>query len=559
MDHKEGAYKVRDLSLADAGRMRIEWAESRMPVLAQLREEYAQTKPFEGYKITGCLHVTKETAVLVETFAACGAEVAWSGCNPLSTNDEVSAALAQAGIEIYAWYGQNVDDFYWCIERSIDKPPHLTLDDGADLIFTVHKKFPHLADHIIGGSEETTTGVHRLRAMADDGKLLYPVYAVNDAETKWDFDNVYGTGQSTLDGILRASSVLIAGKNFVVAGYGHCGRGVAMRAKGLGANVIVTEVKATAALKATLEGMRVMTMEEAAKVGDIFVTATGMKDIIRGKHFVSMKEGAIVCNTGHYDVELNLKELAENSKDTRVIRDDNREYTLDNGKKVFVLAEGRLVNLAAAEGHPSEVMDMSFANQFMAHLNLVQAHKRGETLANTVIDLPVELDQHIAGIKLETMGLSIDAPSFIIRGKHFVSMKEGAIVCNTGHYDVELNLKELAENSKDTRVIRDDNREYTLDNGKKVFVLAEGRLVNLAAAEGHPSEVMDMSFANQFMAHLNLVQAHKRGETLANTVIDLPVELDQHIAGIKLETMGLSIDALTEEQVAYATDYSAGT
>ena len=408
MDHQEGAYKVKDLGLADAGRMRIEWAESRMPVLAQLREEYARTKPFAGYKITGCLHVTKETAVLVETFAACGAEVAWSGCNPLSTNDEVAAALAQAGIEIYAWYGQNVDEFYWSIDRTIEKPPHLTLDDGADLIFTVHKKFPHLAEHIIGGSEETTTGVHRLRAMADDGKLLYPVYAVNDAETKWDFDNVYGTGQSTLDGILRASSVLIAGKNFVVAGYGHCGRGVAMRAKGLGANVIVTEVKPTAALKATLEGMRVMTMDEAAQIGDVFVTATGMRDIIRGRHFITMKDGAIVCNTGHYDVEINLQELAEISNDTRVIRTDNREYTLDNGRKLFVLAEGRLVNLAAAEGHPSEVMDMSFANQFMAHLNLVQAHKRGEILPNTVIDLPEELDQHIAGIKLETMGLSID-------------------------------------------------------------------------------------------------------------------------------------------------------
>ncbi len=409
MDYQEGAYKVRDLGLADAGRMRIEWAESRMPVLALLREQYTPTKPFEGYKITGCLHVTKETAVLVETFAACGAEVAWSGCNPLSTNDEVAAALAKAGIEIYAWYGQNVDEFYWSIDRTIDTPPHLTLDDGADLIFRVHSTHPHLADHIIGGSEETTTGVHRLRAMADDGKLLYPVYAVNDAETKWDFDNVYGTGQSTLDGILRASSVLIAGKNFVVAGYGHCGRGVAMRAKGLGANVIVTEVKPTAALKATLEGIRVMTMEEAARVGDIFVTATGMKDIIRGRHFVNMKEGAIVCNTGHYDVEINLQELAQLSTDTRVIRADNREYTLENGRKLFVLAEGRLVNLAAAEGHPSEVMDMSFANQFMAHLNLVQAHKRGETLPNTVIDLPVELDQHIARIKLETMGLSIDA------------------------------------------------------------------------------------------------------------------------------------------------------
>ena len=409
MDHKEGAYKVRDLSMADAGRLRIEWAESRMPVLMRLREEYSKTQPFKGYRITGCLHVTKETAVLIETLAACGAVVAWSGCNPLSTNDEVAAALAKAGIEIYAWYGQNVEEFYWSIDRTIDNPPHTTLDDGADLIFRVHSKFPHLADHIIGGSEETTTGVHRLRAMADDGKLLYPVYAVNDAETKWDFDNVYGTGQSTLDGILRASSVLLAGKNFVVAGYGHCGRGVAMRAKGMGANVIITEVKATAALKATLEGMRVMTMDEAAEVGDIFVTATGMKDVIRGRHFLKMKEGAIVCNTGHYDVEINLKELAELSTDARIIRPDNREYTLETGKKLYVLADGRLVNLAAAEGHPSEVMDMSFANQFQAHLRLIQAHEAGEELPPKVIDLPEELDQEIARIKLETMGLALDS------------------------------------------------------------------------------------------------------------------------------------------------------
>jgi adenosylhomocysteinase len=408
MDHKEGQYKVRDLGLADAGRLKIEWAESRMPVLMSLREKYAAEQPFKGYKITGCLHVTKETAVLIETLAACGAEVAWSGCNPLSTNDEVAAALAKNGIQIYAWYGQDVDDFYWCIDRTIDNPPHTTLDDGADLIFRVHSRFPHLADHIVGGSEETTTGVHRLRAMAEDGKLLYPVFAVNDAETKWDFDNVYGTGQSTLDGILRASSVLLAGKNFVVAGYGHCGRGVAMRAKGMGANVIATEVKPTAALKATLEGCRVMPMEEAAAVGDIFVTATGMKDVIRGEHFVSMKEGAIVCNTGHYDVEIDLVALGEIAVSKRTVRQDNVEYTLDNGRKIYVLADGRLVNLAAAEGHPSEVMDMSFANQFMAHLTLIERHEAGETLPNTVIDLPEELDQHIAGIKLETMGLAID-------------------------------------------------------------------------------------------------------------------------------------------------------
>lgn len=411
MDYQEGAYKVRDLSLADQGRLRIEWAESRMPVLMSLREKYAKTQPFKGYKITGCLHVTKETAVLIETLAACGAQVSWSGCNPLSTNDEVAAALAKGGIEIYAWHGMDTEEFYWCIERTIDVPPHTTLDDGADLIFTVHNKYPHLADHIIGGSEETTTGVHRLRAMASDGKLLYPVYAVNDAETKWDFDNVYGTGQSTLDGILRASSVMLAGKNVVIAGYGHCGRGVASRAKGLGANVIVTEIKPTAALKAMLEGFRVMTMDEAAEIGDIFVTATGMRDIIRGHHFLNMKEGAIVCNTGHYDVELNLVELRELTVESRTIRPNNIEYTLENGKRVYVLAEGRLVNLAAAEGHPSEVMDMSFANQFMAHLNLILAHENGGDLSPRVIDLPEELDQEIARIKLETMGIQIDALS----------------------------------------------------------------------------------------------------------------------------------------------------
>ncbi len=411
MDFRQGSYKVKDLSLADAGRMQIEWAESRMPVLAQLREQYTDTKPFTGYKITGCLHVTKETAVLVETFAACGAEVAWSGCNPLSTNDEVAAALATAGIEIYAWYGQSVEDFYWSIDRTIDTPPHLTLDDGADLIFTVHQRFPHLADHIIGGSEETTTGVQRLRAMAADGKLLYPVLAVNDAETKWDFDNVYGTGQSTLDGILRATSVLIAGKNVVVAGYGHCGRGVAMRAMGLGAHVIVTEINPTAALKATLEGMRVMPMDDAAGIGDVFVTATGMKDVICGHHFESMKDGAIVCNTGHYDVELSLTELAAISRKDRVIRPNNREYTLSGGKKIYVLADGRLVNLAAAEGHPSEVMDMSFANQFFAHLHLVREYENGNGLPNMVVDLPRDIDHHIASLKLSTMGLAIDTLS----------------------------------------------------------------------------------------------------------------------------------------------------
>jgi adenosylhomocysteinase len=408
MDHKQGIYKVRNLSLAKEGKLRIEWAESRMPVLMALREKYRKTKPFKGYKIAGCLHVTKETAVLIKTFAEAGAQVSWSGCNPLSTQDDIAAALAAEGISIFAWHGMNVEEFYWCIEETLKFKPNLTLDDGADLIFTVHNKHQELIPNVIGGTEETTTGVHRLRAMANDGALKYPVIAVNDAETKWDFDNVFGTGQSTLDGILRATSVLLAGKNFVVAGYGHCGRGVASRAKGLGANVIVTEVKATAALKATLDGFRVMTMDEAAKVGDIFVTATGVKDIIVDRHFKLMKDGAIVCNTGHYDCEINLVHLNKMKKSVRTVRANNQEYRLKNDRRIYVLAEGRLVNLAAAEGHPSEVMDMSFANQFMSQLRLAGEHRKGHKLENKVYDIPTAQDQEIAGVKLATQGLSID-------------------------------------------------------------------------------------------------------------------------------------------------------
>ena len=408
MDEKKNKYKVQNLSLAKAGQLRIEWAESRMPVLMALMKKYSKTKPFKGYKIAGCLHVTKETAVLVKTFAAAGAQVSWSGCNPLSTQDDVAAALAADGISIFAWHGMNVKEFYWCIEETLKFKPQLTLDDGADLIFTVHHKHPKLIPTIIGGTEETTTGVHRLRAMANDGALQYPVIAVNDAETKWDFDNVYGTGQSTLDGILRATSVLLAGKNFVVAGFGHCGKGVALRAKGLGANVIITEVKSTAALKATLEGFRVMKMDDAAKIGDIFVTATGIKDIIVKRHFKTMKDGAIVCNTGHYDCEINIPDLEAVSKSKREVRKDNEEYTLKTGKHIFLLAKGRLVNLAAAEGHPSEVMDMSFANQFMSQLRLVENHKKGKRLDNKVYDIPVAQDQEIAGVKLATMGYTID-------------------------------------------------------------------------------------------------------------------------------------------------------
>jgi adenosylhomocysteinase len=403
-----GKYCVRDINQAEEGRKLIDWAEANMPVMTYLREKYSKTKPFAGYRLAGCLHVTKETAVLIETFKAAGAEVFWSGCNPLSTSDPVAAALAANDISIYAWHG-NHEDFYWCIDRTIDNRPHLTLDDGCDLINTVHEHHIEYAKNdVIGGTEETTTGVHRLRARSADGKLYYPVFAVNDAETKWDFDNVCGTGQSTLDGILRSTSVMLAGKNFVVAGHGHCGSGVAKRAAGMGSNVIITEVKATAAIKGVLEGYEVLSMDAAAKIGDIFCTATGMKDIIRKQHFESMKDGAIVCNTGHYDCEINIKELEEISVKNRTIRQNCQEYTLADGRRIFVLAEGRLVNLAAAEGHPSEVMDMSFANQFLCHVKLVESHRAGQKLPVEVIDIPVSQDEFIAELKLSTMGLTID-------------------------------------------------------------------------------------------------------------------------------------------------------
>jgi adenosylhomocysteinase len=398
-------YKVADLKLAEQGRLRIEWAESRMPVLMALREKAKTEQPLKGMRVAGCLHVTKETAVLIRTLRAAGAEVSWSGCNPLSTNDEVAAALAAEGTSIYAWHGLSTEEFYWCIEKTIEFKPTLTLDDGADLIFTVHSKHAALADVVIGGTEETTTGVHRLRAMAADGKLKYPVYAINDSETKWDFDNVYGTGQSSLDGILRATSVFLAGKTFVVGGYGHCGRGVAQRARGMGAQVVVTEVHPTTALKAVLDGFRVMPMDEAAKIGDVFITATGVRDIIRGKHFASMKDGAIISNTGHYDVEINIGELDKLAKGKREIRPNNEEYTLKDGRRIYLLAQGRLVNLAAAEGHPSEVMDMSFANQFLA---LCKLAAEGKKLEKKVYELPKALDQELALLKLGTLGIKID-------------------------------------------------------------------------------------------------------------------------------------------------------
>ena len=403
---KTDKYTVADISLADSGALRVDWARARMPVLAALKEEALNTKPLAGMKVAGCLHVTKETAVLIETIAAAGAEISWSGCNPLSTQDDVAAWLAAEGYSIHAWHGQSVEDFYWCIDRTLEFKPTLTLDDGADLIVRVHGEKSEYADGVIGGTEETTTGVHRLRAMGKAGDLKYPVIAVNDAITKWDFDNVYGTGQSTIDGILRATSVLIAGKTFVVAGYGHCGKGVAMRAQGMGANVIITEVDPLPALRAVMDGFRVMKMDEAAKHGDIFCTATGMKDVIVGRHFSSMKDGAIISNTGHYDCEINIEDLKSQASSDRTIRDNNVEYTMKDGRKIFLLADGRLVNLAAAEGHPSEVMDMSFANQYLA---LCRLAKEGSEMQPIVYDITTEQDQGLAVTKLATLGFSIDS------------------------------------------------------------------------------------------------------------------------------------------------------
>lgn len=402
---KGDSYTVANLALADAGERRVDWARARMPVLARLKAEAEKTKPLAGMVVAGCLHVTKETAVLIETIEAAGAKVSWSGCNPLSTQDDVAAWLAREGYSIYAWHGQSTEDFYWCIDRTIESNPTLTLDDGADLIVRVHGEMSDYADGVIGGTEETTTGVHRLRAMGAAGDLRYPVIAVNDAITKWDFDNVYGTGQSTIDGIIRATSVLIAGKTFVVAGYGHCGRGLAMRAKGMGANVIITEVNPLPALRAIMDGFQVMKMDDAAPLGDIFCTATGMADIIVDRHFNSMKDGAIVSNTGHYDCEINIEHLENASESVRTIRTDNEEFSMPDGRKIFLLARGRLVNLAAAEGHPSEVMDMSFANQYLA---LCRLAKEGKSLEPIVHDITLEQDQSLATTKLATMGFEID-------------------------------------------------------------------------------------------------------------------------------------------------------
>ena len=397
--------KIKDPSLSEQGLLKIEWAESRMPVLMALRKRASKNRPLKGFRIGGCLHVTKETAVLVRANREAGAEAAWCGCNPLSTQDDVAAALAKDGVSVFAWRGLSTSEYYWCVGQVLDSKPRLTLDDGADLVFTLHQERPDQLSTVVGGTEETTTGVHRLRAMSDQGRLRYPILAVNDAKVKFDFDNVYGTGQSSLDGILRATNVLLAGKTFVVAGYGHCGRGLAQRARGMGANVVVCEVDPLSALRAAMDGFRVMPMIEASEVGDIFVTATGCKDVITEKHMKRMKDGAILCNTGHFNVEISVRDLEHLAKRKREIRPNNTEYALGGGRRLYLLAEGRLVNLGAAEGHPSEVMDMSFATQF---LSLIYLAEKGRDLQPGVYSVPEEYEREIARTKLETMGMKVD-------------------------------------------------------------------------------------------------------------------------------------------------------
>jgi adenosylhomocysteinase len=398
MDHR-----VKDLTLATQGRGRIDWAEAHMPVLVALRQKYEKTKPLKGVRVTGCLHVTKETGVLVRTLKAAGAEISWCGCNPLSTQDDVAASLAKdEGISIFASRGVTSKEYYDDIHSAMELDPHVTIDDGADLTVEMHKGKPK---SIRGGTEETTTGVIRLRALQKAGKLIYPIIAVNDAETKHDFDNVYGTGQSALDGVIRATNILVSGKSVVVAGYGHVGKGVARRAAGLGANVIVTEVDPIAALKAKLDGYSVSTMNRAAEIGDLFITTTGCKDVIVEKDIAKMKDGAIMANAGHFNVEISIPAIEKQTAEQKAVNEHTMQYALKNGKKVYLLAEGRLVNLAAAEGHPSEVMDMSFANQFLSVLKLAQS---GQTMKPLVYNIDRSQDQEIADSKLHSMGIEID-------------------------------------------------------------------------------------------------------------------------------------------------------
>ncbi len=392
------------LPMIEKGYNKIQWAEKHMKVIEIIRREFEKEKPLKGIKIGMALHVEAKTAVLVKTLVAGGAEVAITGCNPLSSQDDVSNALRDMGIRCFAKRGMSNEEYYEALNKVIDFEPEIIVDDGADLIFLLHGKRKEHAKNIIGASEETTTGIIRLKAMEREGVLSFPVIAVNNAKTKYLFDNRYGTGQSTIDGIIRATNMLIAGKNFVVAGYGWCGRGIAMRARGMGANVIVTEVDEIRALEAIMDGFRVMKMDEAAKIGDIFVTATGNIDVIRKEHFRLMKDGAILANAGHFNVEISIKDLEELSKKKKVVKDYITEYDLGE-KKLYLLGEGRLVNLVVADGHPIEVMDMSFSNQALAVKYLVENH---EKLERKVYPMPEELDKKVAKLKLKALSIEID-------------------------------------------------------------------------------------------------------------------------------------------------------
>jgi adenosylhomocysteinase len=400
------AYDIKDINLAERGRLRIEWASQSMPVLKLINERFKKEKPLKGVKISACLHVTTETAFLMKVLKNGGAEIALCASNPLSTQDDVAAALVKhTGISVFAIKGEDNKTYYSHIESVLQLKPNITMDDGADLVSVLHKTKKELIKNIIGGTEETTTGVIRLKSMAKNKVLQYPIIAVNDANTKHMFDNRYGTGQSTIDGIIRATNRLLAGSIFVVAGYGWCGKGLALRAKGMGARVIVTEVDPLKALEAVMDGYEVMPMLEAAKVGDIFCTVTGNTSVIREEHFIVMKDGAIVANSGHFNVEIDLEGLKKLSKKIRRIRDFVEEYTLKDGRKINILGEGRLINLASAEGHPSSVMDMSFANQALSVEYLIKSSKK---LKNDVYPVPAEIDNKIAELKLKSMGIKID-------------------------------------------------------------------------------------------------------------------------------------------------------
>jgi adenosylhomocysteinase len=400
------AHDIKDINLAKKGTLRIEWAAQEMPVLKSIAERFKREKPLKGYRVSACLHVTTETAILMETLKAGGAETYLCASNPLSTQDDVASALVKfSNIPVFAIRGEDTRTYYRHINNALSLKPHITMDDGADLVSTVHKQKGGVLKGLIGGTEETTTGVIRLRAMAEKRFLNYPIIAVNDAYTKYLFDNRYGTGQSTIDGILRATNRLISGSNFVVPGYGWCGKGIAMRAKGMGARVIITEVNPLRALEATMDGFEVMPVKEASRIGDVFVTATGDINVISKECFPLMKDGTILCNAGHFNVEIDIESLKKMSKKKRLIRDSVEEYTMKNNKKIYLLAEGRLINLSAAEGHPSGVMDMSFANQALCAEYITKNYKNLEKM---VYSVPEEIDRNIAKLKLKAMGIRID-------------------------------------------------------------------------------------------------------------------------------------------------------